>query len=65
MQEVSLEQWSKCLAVLDFKEIKRYCKQLDITEENLSVCSRLQLSLADWLSHLGIFTDAVILELLT
>ena len=64
MQEVSLEQWSKCLAVLDSKEINRCCKQLSITEGNLSVCSQLQLALTDWLSHLGIFTDAVILEIL-
>ena len=64
MQEISLEQWSKCLAILDSKEVGRYCKQLDITEENLSPYSRLQLALVDWFSHLGIFTDAVILELM-
>jgi hypothetical protein len=64
MQKISLEQWSKCLVILDAKEVKRYCKQLDITEENLSTCSQLQLALVDWFSHLGVFTDAVILELI-
>ena len=64
MQEINLEQWSKCLAILDSKSARRYCKQLDITEEDLSIYSRLQLALIDWLSHLGIFTDAVILELI-
>lgn len=64
MQKVSLTQWSKCLAILDAKEVKRYCKQLGITEDNLSICSQVKLALADWFSHLGIFTDAIILELI-
>jgi|TARA_R110000824_G_scaffold133078_1_gene295712 hypothetical protein len=64
MQEISLEQWAKCLAILDLKEVKRYGKQLGITEDTLSVYSQLQFALVDWLSHLGIFTDAVILEII-
>lgn len=62
MQETSIEDWSKCLAVLDLKAAKRYCRQLDIPDDVLSVSSQLQLSLVDWISHLGVFTDTVVLE---
>jgi hypothetical protein len=60
---VTFEQWSKVLAILDEKSAKRYCKQLGI-EGEFSTCAQLQLALVDWFSHLNIFSDGVIVEIL-
>jgi len=63
-----VDQWRKCLTVLDEGQSKRLLKSLDIAvslEDELEPLVGLKMAVADWVSHLGLFTDAQIYQLLS
>lgn len=61
MQETSVG-WTKALAILDEGAVKRYCKQLNIEDVD-APHSKIQLAVVDWFSHLNMFSDATIVEI--
>jgi hypothetical protein len=62
MQETSVT-WTKALAILDEGAVKRYCKQLNIADVE-EPHAKIQLALVDWFSHLNIFSDGTIVEIM-
>ena len=62
MQETSVT-WTKALAILDESAVRRYSKQLGI-EDIEAPHAKIQLALVDWFSHLNIFSDATIVEIM-
>ena len=63
-----VDQWRKCLTVLDEGQSKRLLKSLDIVvslEDELEPLIGLKMAVADWVAHLGLFTDAQIYQLLS
>lgn len=65
---MTVDQWRKCLTVLDEGQSKRLLKSLDIVvspEDELEPLIGLKMAVADWVAHLGLFTDAQIYQLLS
>ena len=62
MTHPSLEEWRKCLSSLDKPQINMLVRnvfQLTSEEEkSLPLFRQLQMALYDWLTHLGVFSDA-------
>lgn len=62
-----LEQWQKCLAILSESQVKRLIKSLHIevgSGGDIDPLACVKLALADWIAHLGLFTDAQVNELI-
>ena len=65
---MTVDQWQKCLTVLDASQAKRLLKSLGLNvlpEDELKPLIGLKMALADWIAHLGLFTDAQIYQLLS
>jgi len=65
---MTLDQWRKCLAILDESQVKRLIKSLNLnvnSDGELEPLIGVKLALADWVAHLGLFTDAQIYQLLS
>ena len=65
---MTLSQWQKCLALLNESQVKRLIKSIgfDADPENeLDPLVGVNLAIADWVTHLGLFTDAQVYRLLS
>ena len=65
---MTVDQWRKCLTILDESQSKRLLKSLDIDvspEDEIEPLVGLKMAVADWVAHLGLFTDAQIYQLLS
>lgn len=65
---MTVDQWRKCLTVLDDGQSKRLLKSLNIDispEDEITPLVGLKMAVADWASHLGLFTDAQTYQLLS
>ena len=65
---MTVEQWRKCLTILDESQSKRLLKSLNIDvspEDEIEPLVGLKMAVADWVAHLGLFTDAQIYQLLS
>lgn len=52
------ESYSKALACLDKAQVGRLLKHLGQSEKELDDLSKITLAVADWITHLGMFSDA-------
>ena len=53
---MTLDQWRKCLAILDESQVKRLIKSLNLnvnSGDELEPLIGVKLALADWVAHLG------------
>ena len=55
-----LDIFTKALVTLDKSHVKRLLHHLQFAGETLDNLTKLQISLADWLTHLGMFSDGQI-----
>jgi hypothetical protein len=62
MTHPSLEEWCKCLSSLDKPQINMLVRSVfkltSEEEKSLPLFRQLQMALYDWLTHLGVFSDA-------
>ncbi len=62
---MDIEAYTKALSCLDGAKVDRLINYLNYPRDTLSNLTKTRLAVADWLAHLGIFSDAQIYKALT